>query len=80
MIEVFKTDVSDFLTAQKVVDFLHREFKNYQANFDLDDCDKILRIKSFDEKICPIEIEKLLAGFGLKAEVLPDITAKTTII
>lgn len=44
MVEVFKTDVNDHLIAQQVLDKMEFEYKELDASFDLDDCDKIFRI------------------------------------
>src|SRR5436190_5027279 len=45
MIEVFKTDVRCPALAVRVLDRIHRQFDQCQANFDLDDCDRVLRIR-----------------------------------
>ncbi len=44
MIEVFKTDVANSFDAYRILRLLHIAFPEYNANFDLDDCDRILRI------------------------------------
>ncbi|MDQ8005815.1 MAG: hypothetical protein REI64_13510 [Pedobacter sp.] len=44
MVEVFKTNVNDHLIAQQVLDKIEFEYKELDASFDLDDCDKIFRI------------------------------------
>ncbi|MDB5247590.1 MAG: hypothetical protein JWQ40_1984 [Segetibacter sp.] len=72
MVEVFKTNVTDKHQATILVDQIHRSFTGYKANFDLEDCDKILRIASSTGYIqCSFLIE-LLNNFGCTAEVLPD--------
>lgn len=45
MVEVFKTNVEESVHACMLVDQIHKTFKNYKANFDLEDCDKILRVE-----------------------------------
>ena len=45
MVEVFKTNVKDQGVADKLIDQIHRIFIGYMANFDLEDCDNILRVK-----------------------------------
>jgi hypothetical protein len=45
MIEVFKTNVRKQSEAKKVVHILLQHFPCSKINFDLDDCDKILRIE-----------------------------------
>jgi hypothetical protein len=69
MIEVFKTNVKDRQHASMLVDQIHKTFGDYKANFDLEDCDKILRVKS-PGSIQPSQLISLLKGFGFKAEVL----------
>jgi hypothetical protein len=44
MVEVFKTNVSDPDHADMLVDQIHSKFADYKANFDLKDCDNILRV------------------------------------
>ena len=48
MIEVFKTNVCEPDEAKKLVDLLQQHFPCCKINFDLDDCDKILRIEGSD--------------------------------
>ena len=45
MVEVFKTNVQSTGEAKRIVQKLSEEFPKYQINFDLSDCDKILRIQ-----------------------------------
>jgi hypothetical protein len=66
MIEVFKTNVQEFSEAQKLVALLLRHFPNSKVNFDLDDCDKVLRVEGQNlriEKVMTLVIEK---GFQCK--------------
>lgn len=72
MIEVFKTDICDEEHAIVLLDQIHKSFQGYQANFDLEDCDKILRVKCTTGTIQPYRIITLLKDFGCHAEVLPD--------
>src|SRR6185436_12317587 len=43
-VEVFKTNVADPERAKWLVDQIERNFTNCKVNFDLDDCDRILRV------------------------------------
>lgn len=45
MIEVFKTNVLFQKDALQIVENLQKELKNTKINFDMEDCDKILRIE-----------------------------------
>jgi len=51
MIEVFKTNVQEFTEAQKLLALLRRHFPGSKINFDLDDCDKVLRVEGHNLKI-----------------------------
>lgn len=61
MIEVFKTNVQEFSEAQKLVALLRKHFPNSKINFDLDDCDKVLRVEGNNlriEKVVTLVMEK----------------------
>lgn len=51
MIEIFKTNVQTTTESVAVMEHLSRQFPNYSINFDLEDCDRILRIEA-DEVVC----------------------------
>jgi hypothetical protein len=70
-VEVFKTNVADPERAKWLVDQIERNFTNCKVNFDLDDCDRILRVV-FEEKIQSDRLLDLLKNSGCTAEVLPD--------
>lgn len=46
MIEVFKTNVQKAAQSRLMIKLLKVHFPASQINFDLDDCDKVLRIES----------------------------------
>lgn len=73
MIEVFKTNVQQRSQAKILIDQIHQLFTDYNANFDLDDCDKILRVQCKRGPVEPSILIELLHRFGFYAEVLPDI-------
>ena len=70
-VEVFKTNVSRPDDAKMMVDQIHTSFRFCKANFDLQDCDHVLRVASQVPIEIPAVIE-LLNARGFKAEVLPD--------
>ena len=70
-VEVFKTNVADPERAKWLVDQIERNFTNCKVNFDLDDCDRILRVV-FEGKIQSDLLIDLVKNAGCKAEVLPD--------
>jgi hypothetical protein len=74
MIEIFKTNIHRSKDAHQILRKLHTEFPDIRANFDLDDCDHILRVDSgFDSVPVPTIIE-LIQHCGFHAQVLPDTT------
>ena len=72
MVEVFKTNIRNKKIAHSLVVQIGSNFPAYKANFDLDDCDNILRIATVDKAIEASSIIKIVTGFGFKAEVLQD--------
>jgi hypothetical protein len=45
MVEVFKTNIKETSQAAQLVALLRRHFPDSKINFDLDDCDKVLRVE-----------------------------------
>lgn len=78
MIEVFKTDVDNSKYADILVDHIQRIFQGYEANFDLQDCDNILRVKNVLGVVNSDRLIKMLNRFGFHAEVLQDDNPATT--
>ena len=72
MVEVFKTNVEEQHHASMLIAQIHKTFTDYIANFDLEDCDRILRIKSSKGSVQCFPLIDLLHDFGFTAEVLSD--------
>lgn len=68
MIEVFKTNILKRSQAKQVLKMLNGNFNDLKINFDLSDCDKILRVQG--NGIRTEEIIKLLNTNGYQCEVL----------
>ena len=68
MIEVFKTNVQEVEQSHLIVGKLLEHFPNSIINFDLEDCDKILRIHA--SSICNQSVIELLNSCGYYCEVL----------
>ena len=68
MVEVFKTNVQKRRQAKILLSFLSRKLPSLHINFDLDDCDRILRIEC--ENICHHTIKELMVENGYQCEVL----------
>jgi len=68
MIEVFKTNVQEVEQSLLIVGKLLEHFPNSAINFDLEDCDKILRVHgtSFSHQ----KIIEVLDSYGYHCEVL----------
>lgn len=75
MVEVFKTDVCEVQHAVVLVNRIHQEQATYAANFDLLDCDNILRVRCDTGAVCPDLVIGILRDAGFYAEVLPDEVA-----
>lgn len=72
MIEVFKTDVTDASDAAAILKHIHNRFVLYEANFDLGDCDHILRVKSILGEVENDLLIQILGEMGFTAVVLQD--------
>lgn len=68
MIEVFKTNVQEESQCKIIIEKLLEHFPNSSISFDLDDCDKILRIHS--PSISNRKIIDVLNFHGYSCEVL----------
>lgn len=70
MVDVFKTNIQNIQLADFIVDELEKHFPNSAINFDLSDCDNILRIEHQEEVIDSVFLvfEKL----GHFCELLAD--------
>jgi hypothetical protein len=68
MVEVFRTNVRRKRQAKTVMDILSKQFPLFRINFDLEDCDNILRVEG--ENICPERITGVVAESGYECDVL----------
>jgi hypothetical protein len=71
-IEVFRTNVTSERHANMLLHQIHTTYADYEANFDLDDCDKILRVKCNGRSVDPAQLIDMLKDYGFDADVLPD--------
>lgn len=72
MVEVFKTNVKKQRQAKLLLKKLGQEFPTYLFNFDLEDCDKILRVEHPEGHINDEAIVSVFEDLGFHIEVLPD--------
>lgn len=70
MILVFKTSVNDKKQIKKLLPLLNKFLVNSKWNFDLEDCDKILRVDSPSDISCLII--SLLKDSDFNYEELPE--------
>ena len=57
MVEIFRTNVKSKRLAGKVLKSLHLYLPAFKFNFDLEDCDRILRAQSNG---CPVECSRIM--------------------
>jgi len=72
MVEVYSTNVKNHKQANFLLYQLEKVFPNYEINFDLENCDNILRVESSSETIEVLQVIALLNDLGFTALVLPD--------
>ena len=68
MVEVFKTNVQKKAQSKMLLCILSEAFPFSKINFDLSDCDKVLRVEG--DNIEVLRIKKLLKKNGFKCEIL----------
>jgi hypothetical protein len=68
MVEVFKTNVQKINESKKIIWILLEHFPESKINFDLSDCDRILRVES--EVIFSEKVVEILTSNGYFAEIL----------
>ena len=68
MIEVFKTNVEEEHHAHILISSLMKLFPDSRINFDLDDCDRILRIEG--QQVCPLRVIDLMRDRGFHCAAL----------
>jgi hypothetical protein len=73
MVWVFKTTVKNKTQAKRVAPLLNGLLPpSAKWNFDLSDCDKVLRIESFHQTIDESIIIQIFENAGQGIEMLPD--------
>lgn len=72
MVEVFKTNIVNKEKAALLIAEIQKEFVNCRATIDLEDCDRVLVVRSLTEEVDALAIINIVHCFGCKAEVLPD--------
>ena len=70
-VEVFKTNVTDSFDAIKLKTILLKEFPHSKINFDLQDCDKILRIEG--SQIPVSRVIQIIKHEGFHCQLLEEL-------
>ena len=68
MVEVFKTNIQRKTQSKMLLGVLYEAFPSFQINFDLTDCDRILRVEG--DNIDLLRIIILVREYGFICEVL----------
>ena len=68
IVEVFKTNVAEVELSELLIQQLEDQFPDSLINFDMEDCDKILRVEA--RTITPEKIIQILNSNGYSCEVL----------
>jgi hypothetical protein len=72
MVEIFKTNVTSKKVAGRVLKALQAQMPAYAFNFDLEDCDRILRAQSRDTGLAVHDIINVAKSCGLEIQLLVD--------
>ena len=68
MVEVFKTNVQKKAQSKMLLCVLSEAFPSFKINFDLSDCDKVLRVEGDNMETLRIMI--LVKEYGFTCEIL----------
>lgn len=68
MVEVFKTDVQEVAESDVLVQELLVHFPSTRITFDIDDCDRVLRLQG--SSISPSRVVEILAARGYLCDLL----------
>ena len=72
MVEIFKTNVTNKKLAGKVLKSLRAQLPAYRFNFDLEDCDRILRAQSENIAVEPAGIVQIAKDHGVDIHLFND--------
>lgn len=78
MVEVFKTNITKQKKAEQIIEKLQQKFSGYKINFDLEDCDNILRVESTTGQIDHEVLVQIISDDGFYIEPLKDELSMTT--
>ncbi|OYX27053.1 MAG: hypothetical protein B7Z06_04820 [Flavobacteriales bacterium 32-35-8] len=70
MVEVFKTNITKQKQSKQILEKLNQSFPKYNIDFDLEDCDNILRIENPIGDVLNDHVIKLISEVGFYIEPL----------
>ncbi len=70
MVEVFKTNIQSGYRINEIAEMLQSHFPVCKIDFDLEDCDRILRVEALS--VNTRKVISLLNERGFECEELPD--------
>lgn len=68
MIEIFKTNIPAVEDANRMLSLLLEKFPGNKINFDLDDCDKVLRMEGYE--FCSQKVISIVNEHGYLCNIL----------
>jgi hypothetical protein len=68
IVEVFKTNVNEIETSEQLIQQVLNHYPHSRVNFDMEDCDRILRVEA--DMVVPEKIIEILTANGYLCEVL----------
>jgi hypothetical protein len=72
MVEIFRTNVKNKKLAGKILKVLQAHLPAFNFNFDLDDCDKILRVQSNNTPVECSKIMQIVKGYSIEISLFED--------
>lgn len=70
MVKVYKTNVDKRSKAKAILDTIRKTLPGSDPSFDLEDCDKVLRVEYPGSDIDEHNIRQILQGYGYDMEKL----------
>lgn len=72
MVQIFKTNVDDQKLADRILKKLRSHIPIHHFNFDLDDCDRILRAENVNTSVEVTHIMKIVTDMHIEISVFED--------
>jgi hypothetical protein len=72
MVEIFKTNVNSKRLAGRILKGLQAHMPAFNFNFDLEDCDRILRVKGYNITGEIAGIIRIVSGYNVEISLFVD--------